>query len=182
MFVEPVAFETVPPYARVDADVLSTVRRRLLGTSSSLGPTLDAAFRAMERRQPAIASFVANDLAVIDDAAAQGVSFFLAVLVVDAFEEAFGHRLGCVELADLRQALERLIADGELRGTAGAMRFYSEDALALGQPAILKLLRAELDAALDATPPEQDGVGPALDRFYETLLVLTLALTQAVAP
>ncbi len=182
MFVERVAFEAVPDYARVDADVVRTVRTRLLEGAGAIGSTLDAGFRAMERTQPAIASFIAHDLASIDDPDAQGIAFFLAVVVVSSFEEAFGHRLGCVELADLRQALERLIADGELRGASGPGRFYSEDALAVGQPALVRLLRAEFDAALEIAPRAKGDLGPALDVVYETLLVTTLALTHAVAP
>lgn len=186
MFVENVAFEPVPEYARVHSDVLGQVRARLLA-QPSLASALDSSFRAIERRQPAIANFVAHDLAGIDAASAQGVAYFLAMLVVLSFEEAFGRRLGCIELGDLRLALDRLLADGEVRACSGPGRFYSEDALALGQPAIVKLLRAEFDLALGAMPgasgSEQDAAEAAqLEAFYQTLLVLTLALTQAVAP
>ncbi len=182
MFVERVAFESVPAYARIDPDLLAEVRRRLLTESSALATTLDAAFRALERRQPAIASFVAHDLAAIDDPGVQGVAYFMAVLVVKAFEEAFGRRLGCIELDDLHAALDRLITDGELRSANAPGPFYSEDAVALGQPAIVALLRREFDAALELVPPGSPEITASLDSFYETLLVLTLALTQAVAP
>ena len=182
VFVERVAFESVPSYARIDPDVLADVRTRLLSDSNVLGTTLSAAFRALEHRQPAIASFIAHDLASIDDPGVQGVAYFMSMLVVQAFDESFGQRLGCVELADLHAALDRLIADGELRVVSGPGAFYSEDAVALGQPAVVKLLRAEFDAALELVPADETSVAASLDRFYETLLVLTLALTQAVAP
>jgi hypothetical protein len=187
VFVENVAFEPVPEYARVQSDVLREVRSRLL-REPSLAAALDSAFVAIERRQPAIASFIAHDLSGIDAPTAQGVAYFLAMMVVLSFEEAFGRRLGCVELADLTQSLERLITDGEVRATGNAGRFYSEDALALGQPAVMKLLRAEIDVAMGTLPrnaeSERDGAELAqqLETFYQTLLVLTLSLTQAVAP
>jgi hypothetical protein len=187
VFVENVAFEPVPDYARVQSDVLREVRSRLL-REPSLAAALDAAFVAIERRQPAIASFIAHDLAAIDAPSAQGVAYFLAMLVVLSFEEAFGRRLGCVDLGDLSWSLDRLLADGEVRAGGSAGRFYSEDALALGQPAIIKLLRAEFDVALSSLPKNAESEGEAvqltkqLESFYQTLLVLTLALTHAVAP
>jgi hypothetical protein len=182
VFVERVAFESVPAYARIDPDLLVEVRTRLLTSSSALATTLDAAFRGLERRQPAIASFIAHELAAIDDPGVQGVAYFMAMLIVQAFEEAFGRRLACVELADLHAALERLIADGELRGASVPGPFYSEDAVALGQPAIVSLLRKEFDAALELVPSGSSAASASLDSFYETLLVLTLTLTHAVAP
>ncbi|HET6337278.1 MAG TPA: hypothetical protein VFG30_28840 [Polyangiales bacterium] len=187
MFVENVAFEPVPDYARVQSDVLREVRSRLL-REPSLAAALDSAFVAIERRQPAVATFIAHDLAGIDAPTAQGVAYFLAMTVVLSFEESFGRRLGCVDLADLRDALERLLADGELRATGNAGRFYSEDALALGQPAIIKLLRAEFDVAIGTLPRNAESERDAadlteqLETFYQTLLVLTLTLTHAVAP
>jgi hypothetical protein len=187
VFVESVALDPVPHYARVQSDVLREVRSRLLA-EQSLALALDSAFRAIERRQPAIANFIAHDLAGIDAPSAQGVAYFLSMMVVLAFEEAFGRRLACVELADLTLAVDRLLADGELRASGNAGRFYSEDMLALGQPAILKLLRAEFDVALNSLPANMDtqrdaaDLADQLETFYQTLLVLTLALTSAVAP
>jgi hypothetical protein len=173
----------VPDYARVDDDILNNVRARLVGGTGSVRSALDRAFHSMEQKQPAVANFVAHDLAEIEEPAAQGIGYYLAVLVVGAFEEAFGRRLSCVELSDLHGALDCLIADGEVRGTSAG--FYSEDALALGQPALIKLLRAEIERTLPAADGGSDGqtgrTGP-LDDFYETLLVLIVALTQAVVP
>jgi hypothetical protein len=187
VFVENVAFEPVPEYARVRPDVLREVRSRLL-REPSLAAALDSAFVAIERRQPAIATFIAHDLAGIDAPTAQGVAYFLSLMVVLSFEESFGRRLGCVELADLRESLDLLLADGELRATGHAGRFYSEDALALGQPAIMNLLRGEIDVAMGTLPrnaeTERDAcdLTEQLEAFYQTLLVLTLTLTHAVAP
>lgn len=187
MFVENVAFEPVPDYARVTSDVLREVRSRLL-REPSLAAALDAAFVAIERRQPAIASFIAHDLAGIDAPAAQGVAYFLSMLVVLSFEESFGRRLGCVEIADLSESLDQLLTDGELRASGNAGRFYTEDALALGQPAILKLLRAEIDVAMGRLPRNAESEREAaeltkqLETFYQTLLVLVVTLTHAVAP
>jgi hypothetical protein len=52
----------------------------------------------------------------------------------------------------------------------------------------MKLLRAEIDVAMGTLPrnaeSERDAADLAkqLETFYQTLLVLTLTLTQAVAP
>jgi hypothetical protein len=178
VFVEPCALPPVPDYARVDDDILNNVRARLVGGTGSVRSALDRAFRAMEQKQPAIASFVAHDLADVEEPAAQGIGYYLAVLVVCAFEEAFGRRLACVELSDLHGALDCLIADGEVRGSSAG--FYSEDALALGQPALMRLLRAEIERTLPAADGGEEQQAGQLDTFYETLLVLIVALTQAV--
>jgi hypothetical protein len=74
--------------------------------------------------------------------------------------------------------LDRLIADGELR-SGGAGAFYSEDAIAVGQPALVGVLRDEVDRAVRDDP---EAPWEALDAFYESLLVMVLVFTQAVAP
>ena len=56
---------------------------------------------------------------------------------------------------------------------------YSEDAIAVGQPALIGLLRTEVDRAVQEQP---DAPWEALDPFYESLLVMVLVLTHAVAP
>jgi hypothetical protein len=180
VFVERVAFAAVPSYARVSAEAVAVVRARLLGEPPSLQTRLDAAFRALEERRPAVAAFVAEELAGVEEPGVQAVAYFLAMLVVGAFDEQFGARLGAIELADLNQALTALIADGEVRGAGVAGGFYSEDAITLGQPAVMRLVREEIDRAAADAPDA--SVSPTLDAFYQSVLVLVIALTQAVAP
>ena len=61
------------------------------------------------------------------------------MLVVCAFEEAFGFAPRLRGLGDLNGALDCLIADGEVRGSSAG--FYSEDARA--RPARGQLLRGD---------------------------------------
>jgi hypothetical protein len=180
VFVERVAFAAVPSYARVSADVVASVRARLLSQPPTLQARLDAAFRSIEERQSAVAAFIAEELANVEEPGAQAVAYFLAMLVVGSFEEQFGSRLAALQLSDLNQALAALIADGEVRGSGLAGRFYSEDAVTMGQPAVMKLVRAEIDRAAADVP--EASASRALDAFYESVLVLVIALTRAVAP
>lgn len=183
VFVERVAFAAVPGYARVSADAVAAVRARLLSQLNAPPTTqvrLDAAFRSLEERRPALAAFIAEELANVEEPGAQAVAYFVAMLVVGAFEEQFGPRLSAMQLSDLNQAMAALIADGEVRGSGLAGRFYSEDAVTLGQPAVMKLVRAEIDRVA-ADVPEASATR-ALDTFYESMLVLVIALTRAVVP
>jgi hypothetical protein len=179
MFVERVALDPIPVYARIAPAVLTSVLSLLLGRTGELARTLDAGFRDMESRQPDMAAFIAAEVAQLPGPRVQALAYFLAVLVFRAFEEAFGSRLGRVQTRDMTHMLERLIIDGELRSGGAAGSSYSEDAIAIGQPALVSLLRSEVDRAVAEDP---DAPWEALDRFYESLLVTVLVLTQAVGP
>lgn len=180
MFVQPVALPPVPEFARVAPAVLTKVLSRMLGgDSAALTLALDDGFRAMEQHQPSLAEFVSNELSQVDGQRLSAVAYFLSVLVHQAFGEAFGERVGRVEPNDLAQTVDRLVTDGQLR-TQGDTVTYSEDAIALGQPALVSLLRSEIDRVLDEAPDESRT--PDVDALYEMLLVELLALTNAVAP
>lgn len=179
MFVQRVALEAIPPYAQVAPSVLTSVLSRMLGDPEALTLALDDGFRAMESRQPCLAEFVSGELALIEGPKLSAVGYFLAVLVYLAFEEAFGDRLGRVQNADVMQTLDQLLTDGELRTRDVERVSYSEDAIALGQPALIALLRSEVDRALEAAP--EDAVTERVDALYEMLLVELLALTRVVA-
>lgn len=180
MFVEPVALQPTPAYARISASVLESVLVRLGGSVGfrERKRALRASFRELERQQPALADYVASEVSELEAARVQALGFYLAVLVFGAFQEAFGPRLARVELTDINRMLALLIADSELRACAALGKTYSEDAIALGQPALVSLLRVEVDRAVHAAPEE---AWEAIDPFYESLLVMVLALTQAVA-
>jgi hypothetical protein len=179
MFVERVALDEVPGYARIAPAVLNAVLSRMLCEPAGFARLLDAGFRAMEMRQPCLADYVAAEVAELPSPRVQGLGYFLAVLVFRAFEEAFGRRLASVQLQDVTAMLERLIADSQLRSQGAGGVSYSEDAIAVGQPALIGLLRTEVDRAVQDQP---DAPWEALDPFYETLLVMVLVLTHAVAP
>jgi hypothetical protein len=179
MFVERVALDAVPGYARIAPAVLNSVLTGMLSEPAGFARLLDAGFREMELRQPCLANYVAAEVTELPGPRVQGLGYFLAVLVFRAFEEAFGSRLASVQLQDVTSMLERLIADSQLRSQGAGGVSYSEDAIAVGQPALIGLLRAEVDRAVEEQPEQP---WEALDPFYESLLVMVLVLTQAVAP
>ncbi|MGD8858535.1 MAG: hypothetical protein PVI30_00885 [Myxococcales bacterium] len=172
MFVQRVALEAVPSYAIVDRTVITETLRSL--NAGDLREELDRTFRRLEIQQPALAEFVSAELGHIEGATGQALAYFLFLVVYLCFEDAFGQRLGRVVDEDVDSGLQRLITDGELRRSTCGGESYSEDAIALGQPALMTLVNEECDRAADATPD--------VDRIFESLLVEVLVLTQAVAP
>jgi hypothetical protein len=179
MFVEQVALDVVPEYARISLRVVDAVVSRFLQDPARFERSLDHGFHAMQARQPALAEYMAGEISQLPAARVQGLAYFLCVLVYRSFEEAFGARLARVELDDINGMLARLIADSELRAQWASGVTYSEDAIAVGQPALVNVLREEVDRAASDEP---EIAWEAIDPFYESLLVVVLALTHAVAP
>lgn len=179
MFVAQMALDVVPEYARISLRAVDTVVARFLEQPAQLERTLDQGFRAMQGRQPALAEYMAAEIAQLPLPRVQGLAYFLAVFTYRSFEEAFGPRLARIELRDINRMLERLITDSELRSQWASGVTYSEDAIAIGQPALVQLLREEIDRAARDEP---EIAWEAIDPFYESLLVAVLTLTNAVAP
>ena len=180
MFVQHVALKPIPPHARVEQAAITQVLERLSGGHAVLQDTLDGGFRRMELQHPALCDFVAEELSRIDGPAPQTLGYFLFVVVYLAFVEAFGPRLGALDDAAIELTRARLHTDGELRDAGTAGDSYSEDLVAVGQPALVRLLRTEIERALSEAPGGQewrDAEPP-----YEALLIQILALTQAVRP
>jgi len=173
MFVQRVALEAVPDYAVVEHGVLVGTLSDLTA-HGELRSRLDTVYRRLESEQPALAEFIAGELSEVDGAAGQALSYFLFLLVYLSFERAFPSRLQEVASGDLRVALERLIIDGEMRERHCPENSYSEDAIALGQPALMKFINAELERAADELS--------AAENLFEALLLEVLVLTEAVAP
>jgi len=167
------ALSPVPSYAAVPEHAVLDALRRLT-VEPALQPRLDAAFRRIEAEQPELASFVAGELSELEQAAAQALGYFLMVLVYVAFDEAFGQRLRSLDAADLDRALMQLVVDGEVRHAACTVGSYSEDAIALGQPALMTLLRSEVERAAEQSAD--------VDPIMQALLVEIIALGAAVAP
>ncbi len=172
-WLQPGALATMPAYARVPEEVLAGVVRSLSGEPAAQ-QRMDAAFRVLERDQPALAAFLASELTSLDQQAAQALCYFLSLAVFLAFRESFGPRLGRLSQHDLDAALESLVADGEVRGQTCQAGSYSEDVIAIGQPAVMGLLGCEIELA-----PEEAG---DLGQVMQALLLQVLALTHAVAP
>jgi hypothetical protein len=178
MFVQHVGLSPLPIHARIEQPTLTQVLRRLASDQTALRAGLRGGFGSMERRHPDLAMHLAEQVSDLEHDKAQGLAFFLAVLVYDSFQEAFGRRLGAVTEMDLERARTQLLLDGEVRGSGAAGDSYSEDLLTLGQPALVRLIRGELDRALDEAQLPQDST--YADQLFETLLLEILVLSQAV--
>lgn len=173
MWIQAGALQPVPSYAVISADAIARVTGRL-SDHRGLQQRLDMAFRQLEREQPQLTGFLAAELNELEAQPAQALGYFLFVLVFLAFREGFGARLREVAAEDLRAALEHLLADGEVRSRACSAGSYSEDIVALGQPALMHVVQSELENA-------PDGAGE-LSPVVQSVLVEIVALTQAVAP
>jgi len=172
MLIQPGALQPVPTYAVVPESVVLGVLRRFT-SGKAMQPRLDAAFRTLEREQPALAEFLGAELSEIEAPEAQALGYFLFLAVFSAFRESFGSRLCAVGSDDLESVVDRLLADGDARSQAAPAETYSEDVIALGQPALMRLVRAEIEEQVAG-----DQAGPIL----QALLVEIVALTSAVAP
>lgn len=154
----------------------------MTGDAAQLQRELDAGFRRLELRQPDLAAYLAHELARAEAAAAQTLGYFLFVFIHEAFAEAFGGRLGPVSVRELRRLASRLIADGELRGTAAFGDSYSEDLIALGQPSLVPLVREEVDRVIDDLQLDARGAEASAGSVHEAALLEIVALSHAVAP
>jgi len=172
MFVQRVALDSVPAYAVVDEGVVAGVLREI--TEGDLRVQLDAVFRRVELQQPALAEFIGGELSAIEGAPGQALSYFLLLVVYHCFEEAFGPRVGTLASEDIERIFQRLVVDGEVRRQSCRAGSFSEDVVALGQPALMRLVSDECDRAAEAVPD--------IDRIFESMLIEVLALTEAVAP
>jgi len=169
MWVSPGALTPVPSHATVDEATVGSVVRELL-RGDALRSELDATFRRLELRHPALAELVAGEVAEIESAPGQSLGYFLYLTVYRAFEHRFGVRLGPISHQQLDAALERLVTDSEVRESC-APSTCSEDVLALGQPALMQLIDRELRKAENT-----EELMPA----FEALLVELLVLSDAV--
>lgn len=165
------ALEPAPRHAEVPDHVVLAVLREL-GDDDGLRARLDREFRRLEAEQPTLAEMLSSELTGLEEAAAQALAYYLFLAVCAAFREAFGLRLGPVSELDLDAAIETLLADGEVRSRTCIAGSYSQDVVALWQPAVMRLVNAEIDAAQAAAH---------VDPVLQVLLVLIVALTRAVA-
>jgi hypothetical protein len=173
MWIQAGALSPVPSYAIVsEAEVSAALGE--LADEAALHDRLGKAFRVLEAEQPALAYLLSHELETLERPSAQALLYYLFLLVFVAFRNAFGARIGRLEPEDLDATFERLLVDSQVRSQACHTESYSEDMIALGQPALLRLINGELDETLEDAA---DGA-PIL----QALLTEVLALTQAVAP
>jgi hypothetical protein len=179
-FVTKAALRPVPPWAVVDDLALGTVDGMLSDESDQLQETLDAAYREMDRLQPALAAWLGTEVSEREDDLAQSLGYFLIVTVYMAFREAFPTRLGEVNEAELKDAREMLAADEELREGDPAEMMESDDVVAMTQPVLLHFVQHHLDRALDQAGEKADL--EAFDRVYRAVLIEVIALSHVVSP
>lgn len=183
MWVRGAAIRPVPPYAVVGRDVLERIEDELAASAPGTKSELDDAFGRFERTQPALAAEVAQVLARPLDETALALGYFLTIAVWLAFERAFGARLREVTDAELEAAEAALKLEEELRASHANEPLDTDDVMAIEQPGILAFVNEHVDAALE--PEESDSRDVDVDDVhvvYRTVLVLTLALSHAVAP
>lgn len=178
MIVQPVALLPVPAHAVVAQTVVTTILDRITPDIVALRRGLDAGFHDIERAHPALSEFLAGEISKLESAAGQSLAYFLSVLIYLSFREAFGSHLAIISSEDVKRNHAHLIADGTLRHAGISHGTYSEDQITIGQPALVRMMRREIDRAAS-----EDGIPwSALDPLFEALLVEVLLLSEAVSP
>ncbi len=183
MWVRGAAIRPVPPYAVVDRTVLDAIEDELALHGESARSDLDDAFGRFERTQPALANHAAQILARPLDETALALGYFLTIAVWLAFERAFAQRLAEVSEDALAAAASALKLEEELRAAHADEPLELEDVMAIEQPGVLAFANEHVEAALEPGDAETHEVDvDDVHEVYRSVLVLTLALSHAVAP
>lgn len=172
----------VPPYAIVDRTVLERIEQELSNAGDRADAILDASFDRFEERQPELADHVASVLDRPLDETATALGSFLSIVIFMAFERAFGTRLTEVTEDALRATVDALALEEELRARAPSEPLDLEDVIAQEQPGIMAFVHVHLEAALDDAGSDHDVDVDDVHLVYQTMLVLTLALSHSVVP
>ncbi len=178
MFLRKAALRPVQKWAVVDDASVEAMERELEGGDEDLQEVLDAAYRELERRQPALSQWLAEEVALRSDELAQSLGYFLIVTVYRAFREAFPTRLGEVDESTLEIALDTLTTDEELRAADPLEVLDSDDVVAMGQPAVLGFVQHHLEEAIAQAGGDSDLED--IDHIYRAILVEVIALSAAV--
>lgn len=177
-FVLKAALRPVPRHAVVDEVAIQGVEEQLGEEGDELQETLDATYREMDRKQPALAQWLGDQVSSRNDDLAQSLGYFLVVTVYMAFREAFPTRLVEVDETSLKLAIDTLAADEELRANDPAEVMESDDVVAMGQPVLLHFVQHHLEQALSQAGEDPDL--EAFDHIYRAVLVEVIALSHAV--
>jgi hypothetical protein len=194
-WVRGAAIRPVPAYAVVPPTTLAAVERELARDEDDARSELDRAFYRFEETQPHLASKMGDVLAKPIDETALALGYFLSIAIWLAFERAFGERLERVTVDALDATEAALALEEELRASHADEPLELDDVVAMEQPGILAFVNEHVEAALD---PERGMVGGSdgevdddeeseidvedVHLVYRAILVLTLALSHAVAP
>jgi len=179
VFLRKAALRPVPRWAIVDEEAIATVEASLEDDETNLQESLDRGYSELDRLQPTIALWMADELSRMSDELVQSVGYFLSVTVYLAFREAFPTRLREVDQGMLQIAEATLTADEELRAEDPMEILDSDDVLAISQPSLVAYVQHHVGEALDQGEGEVDL--DELDRAYRALLVQVIALSHAVA-
>ncbi len=155
---------------------------------SEHGPTLqknlDAAYARMDRLQPALAAYCAEEVSEAQGDLAQSVGYFLVVSVFMAFEEAFAGRLHSMHSTDVKTLSDLITTDESLHS---AEESATEDWVHLAQPSVMAFVDHHLRSAFagiegaDAETPASPSTDEAqLARIYRAVLLETFALSECV--
>jgi hypothetical protein len=178
VFLRKAALRPVQKWAVVDDAAVEAMEREL-EEDEDLQDVLDVAYRDLERRQPALSQWLAEEVALRRDELAQSLGYFLIVTVYRAFREAFPTRLGEVDQSGLEIALDTLRTDEELRAADPLEVLDSDDVVAMGQPAVLGFVQHHLEEAISQAGGESDLED--IDRIYRAILIEVIALSAAVS-
>jgi hypothetical protein len=186
MWVRGAAIRPVPAYAVVDREILDRIEEELAENGLSPKPDLDDAFGRFEQTQTALAQVAAQVLARPLDETALALGYFLTIAVWLGFERAFGARLAGVTDQELEAAQSALTLEEELRATHAHEPLELEDVMAIEQPGILAFINEHVEAALEPGDGESREAREVdvddVHAVYRNVLVMTLALSHAVAP
>lgn len=182
MWVRGAAIRPVPPYAVVARDVLERIEEEL-ASGAEQKPDLDEAFRRFETTQPALSQRAAQVLADPLDETALALGYFLTIAVWLGFERAFGARLEEVTEDALAAAETSIVLEEELRATHVGEPLELEDVIGIEQPGVIGFVNDHVEAALEPNEREPRDVDvDDVHKVYRNVLLLTVALSHAVAP
>ncbi|MCA9536744.1 MAG: hypothetical protein KC593_23840 [Myxococcales bacterium] len=179
MFLRKAALRPVPRHAVVDEHFVQLVEAQLDAHEDDLQGVLDRGYAELDRRQPALSDWLAEQLSEGQDELVQSLGYFLVVTVYMTFREAFPTRLDEVDERSLQIALETLSVDEELRANDPTEALDSDDVVAMGQPAVIEFVQHHVEEAIEQAEGEVEL--EQLDRVYRALLVEVIALSHAVA-
>ncbi|MCB9661122.1 MAG: hypothetical protein R3B40_03935 [Polyangiales bacterium] len=178
MFLRKAALRPVPRHAVVDEHFVQLVEAQLDAHEDDLQGLLDRGYSELDRRQPALSDWLAEQLSDGQDELVQSLGYFLVVTVFMIFREAFPTRLEEVDERSLQIALETLSVDEELRANDPTETLDSDDVVAMGQPAVLDFVQHHVEEAIEQAEGEVELT--ELDSVYRALLVEVIALSHAV--
>jgi hypothetical protein len=182
------AIRPVPRWAVVQATTLAQVERELADDSDRARDELDRAFARFEETQPHLADRISQALAKPLDETALALGYFLSIAVWLGFERTFGTRLREVNEDAIRATEDAIALEEELRAHHGEEPLDLDDVMSIEQPSVLAFVHEHVDAALDPSARAERGEQTRdvdvddVHAVYRSILVLTLALSHAVAP